>query len=188
LLMTKAGEIFPGIPVVLYGHSMGGNLVLNYIISRKLKNIPLIVTSPWLKLAFEPPAFKLFMAKLVRKILPGLLQSTGLKTKDLTKNNSVVDKYENDELVHGKISVNMFFEMYQAGYRVLDNAEKIKCPVLLMHGTEDGICSWQGSSELASKAKGNITFKTWEGLYHELHNEAEQDKVFMFIISWLEKL
>jgi len=31
------------------------------------------------------------------------------------------------------------------------------------------------------------TFKLWDGLHHEIHNEPEQAEVFKVMIEWLEK-
>jgi alpha-beta hydrolase superfamily lysophospholipase len=186
LLLKKSQEIFPGIPLILYGHSMGGNLVLNYVLRKNPEIKGIIVTSPWIRLAFEPPAFKVFLAKIMKGIFPGLIQSTGLKTKDLTRNDLVVDKYEKDELVHGKISVRTFFEVYNAGYWLLDHADEIKTPLLLMHGSADGISSSKASIEFKENGNDKITLKIWDGFFHELHNEAENELVFKYIKNWLE--
>ncbi|MFH2142623.1 MAG: lysophospholipase [Bacteroidota bacterium] len=187
LLLNKSIEIFSGLQVILYGHSMGGNFVLNYVLRKKPDIKAIIVTSPWIKLAFEPPKFKVSMARVVKNIFPGLIQSTGLKTKDLTQNSLVVDKYEKDELVHGKISVRTFFEVYNAGYWLLNHANEIKIPLLLMHGSSDGISSYKASMEFKEKGNEKITLKIWDGFFHELHNEVDNEDVFNFIINWLER-
>jgi alpha-beta hydrolase superfamily lysophospholipase len=43
---------------------MGGNLTLNYLIRRQPELSAAIVTSPYLKLAFEPPEWKVILGKL----------------------------------------------------------------------------------------------------------------------------
>ncbi len=45
---------YPGIRQFLYGHSLGGNIVTNYLISGRQLPHAAIITSPWFKLAFEP--------------------------------------------------------------------------------------------------------------------------------------
>ena len=62
----------------------------------------------------------------------------------------------------------------------------LKVPTLLMHGSDDKICSPEGSREFASKNK-NVELKIWDGGYHELHNEPFKEEVFRYIINWINK-
>ncbi len=48
----------PDKPVFLYGHSFGGNLVLNYVLHRQPDLQGVIVSGPSLRTAFKPPAWK----------------------------------------------------------------------------------------------------------------------------------
>ena len=50
LAINKANEIYPGIPVVLYGHSMGGNIAINFALREINPFRLLIATSHWLRL------------------------------------------------------------------------------------------------------------------------------------------
>lgn len=54
-ILEKANSFFPNVPMFLYGHSMGGNLVLNYALRNKTNLNGVIATSPYLRLAFQPP-------------------------------------------------------------------------------------------------------------------------------------
>jgi alpha-beta hydrolase superfamily lysophospholipase len=59
----------------------------------------------------------------------------------------------------------------------------------LMHGTADQLIAHKGSEDFYANADKNlVTFKSWEGYYHELHNEPEPDrtKVLETIASWIE--
>jgi len=57
-LLEISNKKFPQIPSFLYGHSLGENLVLNYVLRNKPRVKGVIATGPWFHLAFEPPAFK----------------------------------------------------------------------------------------------------------------------------------
>lgn len=186
MLIKKSLEFYPDKPVILYGHSLGGNIVLNHALTRK--NIPrYIVTSPWLKLAFEPPKIKLALAQLMKKIMPGLLQPSGLITRHISHDPEVVKAYENDPLVHERISVRMFISAYTRGEWALANAGKLDRYVLLMHGGDDKLTSADASRRFAEKAGKKVELKIWEEMYHELHNEKIKDDVFAYIIDWLNK-
>jgi alpha-beta hydrolase superfamily lysophospholipase len=170
----------------IYGHSLGGNLVINYVLRRKPNITGLIATSSWLKLGFEPPKFQVKMANLVKNIFPSLTQKTSFKKEDLSKNLKNIELYENDDLVHDKISVKLFIDAYDAANWALENAKKMSVPLLLMHGNEDKMTSPEGSKEFASKSE-KTELKIWEGFYHEIHNEENNTDVYNFVIDWVNK-
>ena len=186
-LLEAANKQFPQLPYFLYGHSLGGNLVLNYVLRYKPQLKGVIVTGPWLRLAFEPPAFKVTLGKVMNKIWPSFSQSSGLDTKALSHDPHVVRAYENDPLVHDHISARMFIGIYQSGQWALEHASEFSLPLLLMQGGDDKIISVEAGREFAGKITENCTFKIWDNLYHEIHNEPEKEEVFKFLIDWLDK-
>ncbi len=187
ILLKTCSKTFPGVPLFLYGHSLGGGIVLDYLIRKNPKIKGAIVTSPWLRLSFEPPKIKVTIANILRFILPGLIQPSGLNVSHISQDQAVIDKYNSDPLVHGKISVSLFHSAMKAAEHSLEHASELKVKTLLMHGSEDLICSSKGSSEFASK-NVNVELKIWEGGFHELHNEPFKEDVFKYIISWINKL
>jgi len=186
ILIKTTLRTFPGVPVFIYGHSLGGGIVLDYLIRSNPKIKGAIVTSPWLRLSFEPSRFKVILAAVMRFILPGLIQPSGLNITYISHDEAVVEKYKNDPLVHGKISVSLFNSAMNAAKYSLDHAAELKVPTLIIHGSDDLLCSPEGSREFASKNK-NVELKIWEGGYHELHNELFKEEVFRYIINWINK-
>jgi len=186
-LLEAANKKFPQLPLFLYGHSLGGNLVLNYVFRRQPHFKGVIATAPWLRLAFEPPASKIALGKMSNCIWPSFSQKSGLDTKALSHDLEAVHSYENDPLVHDRISARMFISAYQAGQWALEHALEFSLPLLLMQGGADKIISVESGREFAGKIKENCTLKIWDGLYHEIHNEPEKEEVFKFLIGWLDK-
>ena len=187
VFLKEAAERHPGVPCILYGHSMGGNLVINYALRRNPDIKGVIATGPWIKLAFEPPAIQVFLGKMMDKIYPAFIQASGLETSNLSHDPEVVRAYEEDSFVHNKISARLFVGMYESGLWALDHAAEFPLPLLLMHGGADKITSAEASREFAAKAGDDVTLKIWDNLYHEIHNEPEQADVFKMIIDWLDK-
>lgn len=181
-------EKHSGQSLFLYGHSMGGNQVINYALRRHPKIEGVIATGPWLKLAFEPPAAQVTLGRIMNNIFPAFTQPSGLDTKGLSHNAEVVDLYDNDPLNHNKISARLFVSIYESGLWALDHASELSLPLLLMHGGGDPITSATASRQFADRAGGNVTLRIWDGLYHEIHNEFEQAEVFKVMIEWLDKL
>ena len=184
ILLKTCARTFPGVPLYIYGHSLGGGVVLDYILRNNPKVKGAIVTSPWLQLAFEPDKNKMIMAGILKNIIPGLTLPSGLITGHLSHDHAVVEKYKNDPLLHFKISLSLFHEAINAGRYCLLHASELKIRTLLMHGSDDLITSSEASREFASKTD-MVELKIWEGGYHELHNEPFNEEVFKYIINWI---
>ncbi|MFP3860878.1 MAG: lysophospholipase [Bacteroidales bacterium] len=176
------------LPVILYGQSLGGNLVLNYALSRKHNVSGIISTSPWLKLVTKPKTITVLFARLLRFIAPKHIKDSKLNINMLSHDPQVVIDYENDPLTHSFITPQLFFGGEKAARRALKNANELSTPTLLMHGTGDLITSWKTSKKFAEKAKSagaDITFISWPDYYHELHNEINNEAVFDKIMEWI---
>ena len=186
ILIKSCDQTFPGCPVYLYGHSLGGGIVLDYLLKRNPKLKGAIVSSPFLRLAFEPPKIKLILASVMKNILPGLIQPSGLNANHICHDITVVEKYKSDPLVHGKISVRLFNEALAAGQYSLMHAAELRTPTLLFHGSDDLLTSPDASREFASKTN-MVELKIWDGGYHELHNEPFRDEVFKYIMNWINR-
>jgi len=186
ILLGECRKTFPGTPLFIYGHSLGGGIVLDYLIRNKPKIKGAVVTSPWLKLSFEPDKVKVRLAAFMKNILPALVQPSGLNAGYLSRDSEVVARYKADPLVHDKISVSLFYSAMKAAENALKNAKDLNVALLLMHGSDDQICSPDGSREFASLTKMD-ELKIWDGGYHELHNESFRQEVFSYIIGWINK-
>ncbi len=185
--LEQASGRYPKTPRLLYGHSLGGNLVINYALRRKPGLAGVIATGPWLKLAFQPPASKVSLGRMMNNILPGFSQASGLETAALSRDPDVARAYESDPLVHDKISARLFVSVYESGLWALEHAAELSLPLLLMHGTADRLTSAEASKEFAAKAGKKVTLSLWEGWYHEIHNEPEKEKVFKVMTEWMDK-
>ncbi|WP_298539235.1 alpha/beta hydrolase [uncultured Aquimarina sp.] len=186
IVCQKASEIAGDLPVFLYGHSMGGNLVINYILRNAPKITGAILTSPFLRLAFQPPAWKMTIGKLFQKIAPSVTLPSGLDVKAISRIKEEVDKYKNDPLVHDKVSANFSLPIIKAGDWAITKASQLETPVLLVHGTEDQITDFNASKEFAKKTN-YIDFISFDGGYHELHNDLEKEKLILTITAWIQE-
>lgn len=185
LLLQKSAEMFPGKAQFLYGHSLGGNLALNFALRRKPELNGLIATSPWLELA-EPPSKLLFgFAKVMKKILPSLSQNTNLNRKYISRDAKEVESYATDKYVHSKITIRMFIGVVENGLWALQNAQNLENKLLIHHGTGDKITSHKASEEFFEKVPGNKEIKLWEGAYHELHHEYQRQELFDSTLDWI---
>lgn len=178
------------IPTFLYGQSLGGGIVVNYGITRTRGYQGIIATSPWLKLSTEPKALTLLLSRALKILAPRAVRNSKLDINYLSHNPDVIRQYEEDPLTHRQITPYLFFSARKAGYQAIRNAGKTNHPILVMHGTDDKITSLHASKKFvlnAQQAGVNAQFIPWEGLYHELHNELQNERVFQAILSWLNQ-
>ncbi|MEQ8471701.1 MAG: alpha/beta hydrolase [Marinoscillum sp.] len=184
LLKTARAE-YTDLPMYLYGHSMGGNLVANYMIQMNTNELKgFVASAAWFRLAFDPPSWKVKLGALVSKFYPALTQPSGLDISLLSKVPEVVKAYAEDPMVHNKISAGLYNAMVAAGEGAIASAGRIKVPGLVIHGSADGINDWESSKEFA---EGNklIKFEVLEGVYHEPHNDSEQEQIIAKIRDWI---
>ena len=187
-LLDEAAERYPDTPRFLYGHSLGGSLVLNYALRRRPAVAGIIATSPGLRTATPPPVWKVTMAQVMYRLWPALCMANGLELAGLARDPAVIAAYRADPLVHDRISARLGWNLLQsAAWALAHAAEFPPVPLLLVHGSADRITSADATREFASKVHGDCTLKIWDGFYHETHNEPEKAEVLGFMVDWLQR-
>lgn len=194
-LLSNAQEFYPQTPIILYGHSMGGNIALDYRKQGSRNHVPAayIVSAPWVELMRKIPSYQYRLVKAAAKVMPSFTISSGVSSAELGQASAVGD-YERDPLVHKKISLLCALEGFEIGEALAagtlaDNGGAAGKPFLLMHGTEDKICSIKGSQKIA--ALEDCDYVEWPGLYHEIHNggaDSDGQEVIEKAIQWIQAL
>jgi len=186
---------YPGIPLFLYGHSMGGNIALDYRKRGKYRAAPhgYVATSPWIILQRKIPRYLYLFSEMMAMVKPDFLMNSEIKDETLG-NLEIIDKQASHHLRHGKISVKTALEGIEIGEALLNNRLEIRGdeplkPLLLMQGDADKICDPEGSRRIAQVEGDLCTYIEWEGLYHELHNgspTADGMDVIRAMIDWIQ--
>lgn len=188
LFLGEVTRRYPGLPCFLYGHSMGGILVLAYTPLRKPAITGVISTAPGLKTALEEQKIKVLLSKVLGKVIPTLTIKSGVDAQMLSRDPLVADLYTNDPLVHPLVTASWGKSMLRAIDLALENAPRFPLPLLLMYGEKDEIAYPRGSQLYADLApKDKLTLKMWEGFKHELHTDPEKGDVFRVMTDWLDK-
>lgn len=187
LLLEHVHARYPGLPTFLYGHSLGGILVLSYGLRRKPDLKGVIATSPGLHTALEQQPAKIMMSKALGGIAPTLSIPSGLATSGLSHDPQVQQAYLSDPLVHDKVTLGFGKAMLGAITWALQHASEFPLPLLLMHGTDDQIAFPSSSQEFAAALADKATLVLWKGLYHETHNELNKAEVLQTSIQWMDE-
>lgn len=186
-MLDATKKAYPSVPLFLYGHSLGGNLVLNYVLKKNPTLAGAIATAPLFRPTFAPPKWKTASLPLLQRILPDLTLPNGISSADLSRDPAVGKAYDADPLVHDKISTRLGYDMLQAGQWNLAHADELHTPLLLMHGDNDRITCPKASHLFAKTTTDYCHFKAWNGLYHEIHNEPQQVEVLTYMTDWILK-
>lgn len=190
-LILEAKTRFKGIPFILYGHSMGGNLVANYLLTRDVSYIRAgIISSPWLKLTYSPAIITIAIVRFLYRFFPGFTQNSKLNANAISRDSTYVQNYIQDPLVHTRISLAFFIHIFKAGLWNIKHANALKTKTLLYHGDADQITSYMASQEFDQNAKttGLIQFHILPGFYHETHNDLGREKVYELIQQYLKNI
>lgn len=185
-LLAQARVRYPGLPIILYGHSIGGVQVLHYGLLRNPKVKGVIATSSALHTSVEQQKIKLMMVKALGSLTPNTVIASGLDPKSLSRDEKVVQAYINDPLVHDKISLGFGKVMIGVSSWTLAHAGEFSLPLLLLHGKADMIAFPSSSMEFAVSLKEKCTLVLWDDAYHELHNEPEKNEVFKTMTIWMD--
>jgi len=186
-IVDMAKEVFGAVPLFLYGHSMGGNVVINYALRKEHNLKGIIATSPLLRLAFKAPRWKLFIGKIIQKIAPSVTMPSELDVNAISRDSTEVKKYIDDPLIHDKISPNYSVTFFETGEWSIKNAHKLQTPMLVIHGTGDQITEYKASTEFVNNTNGMASLELFENGYHELHNDLEKDKFIETLTNWILK-
>ena len=177
-----------GLPLICLGHSMGGLIAGLFALTHQPDISALILSAP----AFIPggkiPAIQAAAARIVSRVLPRLTQSNKLDADDLSHDPETVRAYQNDPLVHDRISTRWFVSFMATAEQCLSRAGEITLPLLVFHGTEDKMVSPDGSRKFFDQVKGaDKTLKLFGGLYHETMNELPKDReiVLETVADWI---
>jgi alpha-beta hydrolase superfamily lysophospholipase len=189
VLLKNSQELFGSTAYhILYGHSLGGNLVVNFLITQKKLPHAAIITSPWFTLAVKPSWFHMAAARIIRYTLPQMLVKSNLDARYLSRDAAVVEQYRRDPLVHNLIRPKLFLEIEQRGIKASRSIYKINLPLLVMHGTGDRITSFRQTKSFVMNAGKLTTFKEWPDASHELHNDLPEKEVFNYLLHWIRNL
>ena len=175
--------------VIMFGHSMGGGVLTGFLLKRQPELMAAVISAPALIIGTRPgPALKGIL-KVITSIAPNIRIPQGLDINKISHDKTVVEKFRKDPLRHGKLSFKLANDMIQNGSWCLKHAKDLHVKTLLIHGNADEFTAVEGSRQFAESAPSQlITFKEWDNLYHEMHNEPEGKEVLSYIANWLKQL
>ena len=177
----------PGKPVFILGHSMGGTIALEYLAAFQDEFKGVILSSPSLKPA-EPPRP---VIRTACRFLSYFLPMAGVLKLDpgaISRDRRVVDAYLEDPLTFkGKTPARLILHMLEAMNRIMENAPQLSLPILILQAGMDRLVDPSGAQEFHDRV-GSLdkNLHIYDGLFHEVFNEPERERVLKDLETWLE--
>ncbi|WP_157664989.1 alpha/beta hydrolase [Mariniblastus fucicola] len=186
-LIGETARRFPDVPNFLFGHSMGGGLVLHHGITATSDSLSGYLVSAPLILAKRPIPFALRAAvKALQHLVPTATMPIPVSGKNISNVPEEQDRYDNDPLNHNRLGFSLAVGMIEAGESILENASTWNLPLRLWHSRADRITSYSASEQFA-KAATQCQFTTFEEVQHEMHQDDSRQEVFELMVEFIKR-
>lgn len=156
-------------PLVLLGHSMGGLIVAAYLLERTPRPDLVVLSGPAIVPVLEPGAPRIDATRL-------------------SKDPEVQRAYMEDPLVlRERVKEDLYPKLMEGIMLLVGRAGEVTQPLLLIHGTDDRLCSAEGAEAwVRASSSPDLTVRLYEGGRHEMLNETNRDEVLADLWAWLD--
>jgi acylglycerol lipase len=173
-----------GLPVVLYGHSLGGLIALGYVLERRSLPDLVVVSAP--ALDDHLPRWRHRLAPISDRFVPKVRIPNGIRPGALARNpRTGFDYGEADPLVQTATTVHFGALAFQAQadtVETLRTLDHLPVPTLILHGGDDPVVPLSASAMLERFEE--VSRIVYPGYRHEVHNEADSP-VVADVVAWL---
>ena len=185
--LSKLQKEFPGRPLFLFGHSVGGTIALDYALRRSPALAGVILSGAGISTG-NASRVLLTINKLISAVFPSFSVNANFDFSIVTRDPRVVKEYESDPLILSALSARFWAECLKTIAWVRDHASDWELPLLVLHGSEDQNMPIEDIKEFF----GDLTCEdkeliTYEGGYHCPYNDLQKEQVFSDIEMWIDK-
>jgi acylglycerol lipase len=181
-----ARDRHPGVPVFLLGHSMGGLIALSYACRHQDELAGLVLSAPLAVLEANPVTR--LASRVLSRVAPRL-RVYKIDSSTVSRDPEVVRAYDEDPLNYrGALPARTVGELAATIDGLSERLRALRLPILTLYGTADRLVDTRGSAFVESGcASEDCTVRGYDGLYHELLNEPERERVLGDVADWLER-
>lgn len=171
----------PGLALVLFGHSLGATIALDYACSGRPAPDLLVLSAATLDA--NVPAWQRAVAPILSRVAPTLVLANPISGDQLSRDPAVGRAYFADPLVQPRTTTRLGAEFFAAMKRLRSELTRLNVPTLVIHGGEDTLVPTAVSEPLA-KVPG-VERRVLPGLRHETLNEPEGPEVVAGVVEWI---
>ena len=179
----------PGVPVVLYGHSMGSLVALDYLVQRSDGLAGAIISGTALEPVGVGSRAQIAMARVLTHVAPRLSVSLHIDHTDLSRDPADREAHRADPMLTDRATVRWGTESLDAVADVKARMAEIDLPLLIIHGEADPLNSVEGSRALyGAVSSEDKTLRVYPDVLHEPHNDLGHEQVACDIVAWLDRV
>lgn len=179
--LTTLRAVAPDLPLILYGHSLGGLVALGYVLDGRARPDLLVLSAPAISAAL--PAWQVALVRVLGRVAPRMTVANRLEGGQLSKDPAVGEAYFADPLNVHRSTARFGVLAFAEQRRVSDALDRLTTPTLVIHGGADPLVPPATSEALDGRP--GVTRRVYPGVRHELHNDLEQDEVLDDVIAWI---
>lgn len=185
-LLTETKTLYPDLPHYLFGHSMGGGLVLHHGMTSSRSQLDGYLVSAPLILPKDPvPKPLRALANIMRRIMPNGGMPNVIPGDKISTLPAEQADYESDGLNHARLGFGLAVGMLNAGEDILANAQNWDSPLCLWHAKSDQLTDFMASENFAQKAQ-SCEFTIFDNVEHEMHNDTSRAAIYALMHKFME--
>jgi len=177
----------PGLPLFLLGNSLGGLVVLDYVLHQPGQVEGVIAAAPVLGDVGVPPVL-MALGRVMSRVLPRFSLNVGMDLTGLAREPSVVEAVLADPLFHRRGTARLSTEVTAAINRVQHLAGTLSVPLLILHGSADRMVPPDGSRAFFAKVRfPDREFREYPDAYHGLFADLGFETVLGDLEGWIDR-
>ena len=187
LLSDAVNAKHPGMPALLFGHSMGSLIGLEFALRYPERLRAIALTGTAVNGEASRPAWLVSLCLFAARYIPKLRLSPPSSPNVLTHDAAVLKDLWSDPLVDkGMWRIGTSAALAQSARRIRHSAHQLRMPLLALHGSDDRLVPASGATFLEQHVSSeDITVKIYDGLRHELVNEIGRDGIIATLVRWM---
>lgn len=176
----------PGLPLVLFGHSMGGLIAARYVQGQRPAPDLLVLSGPAIdpRAASERPA-TVKLGRALGRMLPSF-RIPFSTLNGLSTDPAVAEAARRDPLWVRGLALGLGAQLIDEAARAWAAMDQIRLPVLMLHGANDPLVPCAATQDGAVRlGSDDVTVHIYPEMLHEVYNERRADIVYEDLRRWL---
>lgn len=186
LFLELVGNMEPGIPVFLFGYSLGAVIVLEYVLRSPQGLRGAILSGTPIAPVGVAPAWQVALARLMSRIWPGFTIRRISDLHGVSRDPAVLAALQADPLHHDLVTARWGTEAMSVMESLRGQAAQVRLPLLLLHGGDDPFNLASGVQRYYDQvAFPDKVLRIYPGSRHETHNDLDNARVAADVIAWM---
>ena len=186
LALAEAGRRYPGVPLFVHGHSLGGLVAAHVTANAAQPLAGAIISSAALKLPASAGAGQVRVVKLLSSLAPTLPLEPIDETRFVRDAAARAALAADPLIAREKVPARTIATVLGGIESLQPRMAGITTPLLVLHGSADQVTEVDGSRELVARAGSpDKSLKVFDGALHDLLNEPERSAVTQEIVAFV---